>query len=135
MRLFFSDAVSSGFNKRKSLIKRHGASQPGDCGQEPPVSYSSLEYPVCHIVSQPFAAVSQLLSAREAVVSFGMAITLSEALGLVQHGQSKLRKRTLFLDCGFEPLHLGTFLQAHFSRRFPDEAADIRTGLYGDLEG
>jgi hypothetical protein len=39
-----------------------------------------------------------------------------------------------FLVCGFQPLHLATFLQGYFAARFPDEAAEIRTGLYGDLE-
>lgn len=62
-------------------------------------------------------------------------MTLSEALGLVQQQQDKARKRQLFLVCGFEPLHLRTFLAGHFALRFADEAADIRTGLYGDLEG
>jgi hypothetical protein len=37
--------------------------------------------------------------------------------------------------CGFEPLHLGTFLRGHFAQRFPDQAADLKTGLYGDLDG
>jgi FkbH-like protein len=41
----------------------------------------------------------------------------------------------MFIACGFELLHLGTFLQGYFVRRFPDEAADLETGLYGDLEG
>jgi FkbH-like protein len=62
-------------------------------------------------------------------------MTLSEALGLVQQQQDKARKRQLFLVCGFEPLHVRTFLAGHFAQRFADEAAEVRTGLYGDLEG
>jgi FkbH-like protein len=67
-------------------------------------------------------------------------MTLSEALGLVQKQSAlphadKERKRRVFLVCGFEPLHLRTFLQGHFAGRFPDEAVDVRTGLYGDIEG
>jgi FkbH-like protein len=62
-------------------------------------------------------------------------MTLSEALGLVQPQQDKTRKRRLFLACGFEPLHVRTFLAGHFAQRFTDEFADVRTGLYGDLEG
>jgi FkbH-like protein len=62
-------------------------------------------------------------------------MTLSEALGLVQQQRDKARKRRLFLVCGFEPLHLRTFLAGHFALSFADEAADLRTGLYGDLEG
>jgi FkbH-like protein len=62
-------------------------------------------------------------------------MTLSEALGLVQQQQDKARKRQLFLVCGFEPLHVRTFLAGHFAQRFADEAVELRTGLYGDLEG
>ena len=62
-------------------------------------------------------------------------MTLSEALGLVQQRQDELRRRRLFLVCGFEPFHLRTFLQGHFAQHFGDEAVDIETGLYGDLEG
>jgi len=62
-------------------------------------------------------------------------MTLAQALALVQERKEAIRKRELFLVCGFEPLHLGTFLQGHFAQRFPDEAADLKTGLYGDLDG
>ena len=62
-------------------------------------------------------------------------MTLGQALGLVQERKEVNRRRKIFLVCGFQPLHLGTFLQGHFAQRFPDEAADIQTGLYGDLEG
>ncbi len=61
-------------------------------------------------------------------------MTLGQALGLVQQQREKDRRRRIFLVCGFQPLHLGTLLQAHYAQRFPDEAADIQTGLYGDLE-
>jgi FkbH-like protein len=62
-------------------------------------------------------------------------MTLGEALGLVQQRKEAKRRRKIFLVCGFQPLHLETFLQGHLALRFPDEAADILTGLYGDLEG
>jgi FkbH-like protein len=62
-------------------------------------------------------------------------MTLAQALGLVRRQEQTIRKRRMFVVCGFEPLHLGTFLRGHFARRFPDEAADLETGLYGDLEG
>jgi FkbH-like protein len=62
-------------------------------------------------------------------------MTLSDALGLVRQQQDKVRKRQLFLVCGFEPLHLRTFLLGHLALRLPDEAAELRTGLYGDPEG
>lgn len=62
-------------------------------------------------------------------------MTLGQALGLIQQRKEASRRRNLFLVCGFQPLHLGTFLQGHFANRFPDEAAGIEPGLYGDLEG
>ena len=62
-------------------------------------------------------------------------MTLAQAVDLVRQQKEKLRKRRIFLVCGFEPLHLGTFLQGHVAQRFPDEASDLKTGLYGDLEG
>jgi FkbH-like protein len=61
-------------------------------------------------------------------------MTLGEALRLAQRTEVN-RRRRIFLVCGFQPLHLVTFLQGHFARRFPDEAVDIETGVYGDLEG
>ena len=61
-------------------------------------------------------------------------MTLGQALGVVQQRKEIGRRREIFLVCQFQPLHLETFLQAHFALRFPYEAADIRTGLYGDLE-
>jgi FkbH-like protein len=61
-------------------------------------------------------------------------MTLSEALGLVQQQKDRNRRRKIFLVCGFQPLHLRTLLQAHLIQRSPNEASDIQTGLYGDLE-
>lgn len=62
-------------------------------------------------------------------------MTLGQALGMIRQRKDVNRRRKVFLVCGFQPLHLGTFLQAHFAERFPETAADIQTGLYGDLEG
>lgn len=62
-------------------------------------------------------------------------MTLGQALGLVRERKEINRRRKIFLICGFQPLHLATLLQGHFALRFPDEGADIQTGLYGDLEG
>ena len=61
-------------------------------------------------------------------------MTFAQAVDLVRN-RSAARKRPISLVCGFEPLHLKTFLQAHFAQRFRDEAAEIATGLYGDLKG
>ncbi|MEO8051854.1 MAG: HAD-IIIC family phosphatase [Acidobacteriota bacterium] len=45
------------------------------------------------------------------------------------------RQRHVHLLCGFEPLHLATFLKAYLRLRFPGDAICVHTGLYGDLEG
>lgn len=41
----------------------------------------------------------------------------------------------VFLECGFTPLHLKTFLLAHLRQIFPDSRIAIEAGLYGDLRG
>ena len=41
----------------------------------------------------------------------------------------------MFLLCGFSPLHLQTFLEAHLRMQFPGRHFEIKTGLYGDLAG
>ena len=43
--------------------------------------------------------------------------------------------RSVFLACGFTPLHLKTFLAAHLRLRCPGERVEIKTGLYGNLSG
>jgi FkbH-like protein len=62
-------------------------------------------------------------------------MTLSHALALAQQRQGASRKLQIGLICGFEPLHLATFLRGHLAQRFEGESADFKTGLYGDLEG
>src|ERR1035438_3771429 len=42
---------------------------------------------------------------------------------------------SIFLACGFTPLHLETFLAAHLRILFPDHRIGITTGLFGDLIG
>lgn len=61
-------------------------------------------------------------------------MTLAQALQLLKNQKDVTRTRKLFLACGFEPLHLVTMLRAHFAARFPREAAEIETGLYGNVE-
>ena len=60
---------------------------------------------------------------------------LNEALKAAGAARELSVRRQLFLVCGFEPLHLPVFLQAHHVMRFPGHALDVRCGLYGDLEG
>jgi len=39
------------------------------------------------------------------------------------------------LACGFTPLHLLTFLNAHLRSQFPEHRVEIAAGLFGDLAG
>jgi FkbH-like protein len=59
---------------------------------------------------------------------------LGEALQIIGRsgGEQKIR---IHLLCSFTPLHLKTFIKGYLIMRFPDATVDVRTGLYGDLEG
>ncbi len=46
-----------------------------------------------------------------------------------------LRRSKVTLACGFTPLHLHTFLNAHLQVALPGNAVRITEGLYGDLCG
>lgn len=59
---------------------------------------------------------------------------LSEALQVVGQPAGE-RQRHIQLLCGFEPLHLATFVKAYLRLRFPGDTVCVHTGLYGDLEG
>ena len=60
---------------------------------------------------------------------------LLEALEIIKSAPpSSVSPLESYLACGFQPLHLATFLQAHLQQRFPQRAACLRTGLYGSLE-
>jgi FkbH-like protein len=64
-----------------------------------------------------------------------MGLKLNEALAALRTDGMVASRCELFLACGFQALHLATFLKAHFALRFPNQAADILEGLYGDLGG
>jgi FkbH-like protein len=64
-----------------------------------------------------------------------MAMKLNEALRAVAAARGLPIRHHLFLACGFEPLHLPVFLQAHYLARFPGSELGVISGLYGDLEG
>lgn len=62
-------------------------------------------------------------------------MTLAEALSIASRpGRSTENALSLGLCCGFEPLHLSTFLNAYTKAKL-DRAVDVRKGLYGDLWG
>jgi FkbH-like protein len=61
---------------------------------------------------------------------------LAEALKIVNAAASSDAEQfTVYLACGFLPLHLTTFLAAQLRARLPERAVEIQTGLYGDLPG
>lgn len=60
---------------------------------------------------------------------------LLEALEIVNGADANAPVRRFFLACGFTPLHLRTFLEAHLQLRSPDAKAALAAGLYGDLAG
>jgi FkbH-like protein len=61
---------------------------------------------------------------------------LIEALDIVKRGRTAPDEPlTVLLACGFQPLHLATFLGAHLQQQFPRRPIALRTGLYGDLAG
>jgi FkbH-like protein len=62
-------------------------------------------------------------------------VKLNEALQAAAAARELPVRERLFLVCGFEPLHLLTFLRAHYARQNPGLALDVSAGLYGDVEG
>jgi FkbH-like protein len=63
-------------------------------------------------------------------------MTLTEALRLVNSSRATgSAGAPVFLVCGFEPLHLATFVQAHVIEHRQGEYVDVVSGLFGDLPG
>jgi FkbH-like protein len=63
-------------------------------------------------------------------------MNLLDALELLKQPISEhASDRQVSLACGFTPLHLKTFLEAHLRLCFPKDRIEIGTGLYGDLAG
>jgi FkbH-like protein len=62
-------------------------------------------------------------------------MTLGQALAALNLSRQDASPSPLYLACGFQPLHLVTFLKAYFATRFHPRGLDVQTGLYGDLEG
>lgn len=61
---------------------------------------------------------------------------LMEALEVLQRPVNpELPALRLYLGCGFTPLDLATFAQAHARLRSPGRAVHLTGGLYGDLAG
>src|SRR4051812_16171463 len=62
-------------------------------------------------------------------------MTLGAALTLVSESRKHQASRKVALACGFQPLHLETFLGAYTAVRNPGYQAQTETGLYGDVPG
>src|SRR5271170_3907855 len=61
---------------------------------------------------------------------------LRQALELINEpANSQDEVKSFFLACGFSPLHMRTFFQAHLQIRFPRKKIEVRVDLYGDLAG
>src|SRR5262249_47992086 len=61
---------------------------------------------------------------------------LIEALKIVNAPpQQAAQREDVFIVCGFTPLHLQTFLEAHLLLRSPDRRVRVNSGLYGDVAG
>ncbi|HPD13613.1 MAG TPA: HAD-IIIC family phosphatase [Planctomycetota bacterium] len=60
---------------------------------------------------------------------------LLEALQALKKAPADGEPFVVALACGFEPLHLETFLAAHLQRAMPARRVAVRAGLYGDLAG
>jgi FkbH-like protein len=62
-------------------------------------------------------------------------VTLQQALALIQERKGRGEKRVHFLVCGFQPLHVATFLTAFLDQAHPESHFELETGLYGDFAG
>ena len=60
---------------------------------------------------------------------------ITEALKLVQAAAADAPPFKVTLACGFTPLHLHTFLNAHVQLALPNKVVRLTEGLYGDLCG
>lgn len=63
------------------------------------------------------------------------ALTITDALRILQAAPRSADPFHLVLVCGFTPLHLKTLIGAHIQRRLPQRLVQVETGLYGDLAG
>ena len=61
---------------------------------------------------------------------------LIEALELLRAREAQSTEVVaVFLACGFQPLHIQTFLAAEIAVRLPDRLPNVEVGLFGDLIG
>jgi FkbH-like protein len=71
------------------------------------------------------------------VITEGSPLTLREALVTINEAMASpgRTKFNVLLVCGFNPLHLQTFLHAHLKLRLAARSVELRVGLYDDFFG
>jgi len=62
-------------------------------------------------------------------------MTLNQALAVIKSKKGQSPTRTHYLACGFEPLHLATFLRAYLLEMLAGDDVALLHGIYGDLYG
>lgn len=60
-------------------------------------------------------------------------LSLAQALRSGTQSEDASCSASIYLACGFTPLHLPTFLKAHACIRFPHTPLSIQTGIFDDL--
>jgi len=70
-------------------------------------------------------------------VSTTLHMTLNQALAIIKNSKRESGVAGIhYLVCGFEPLHLATFLRAHLLERIAEpKSVEVHHGIYGDLRG
>ena len=63
------------------------------------------------------------------------AMTLNQALAVVNSKKVRGLRQVHYLACGFEPLHLSVLLRAYLLTALPNDDVEIAHGVYGDLRG
>ncbi len=66
---------------------------------------------------------------------FPTTVTLNQALAVINSRKGQGPQRCHYLACGFQPLHLATFLRAHLFELLPGDDVELLHGAYGDLRG
>jgi FkbH-like protein len=63
------------------------------------------------------------------------AMTLNQALTIINSRRESRGGGAYYLACGFEPLHLTTLLRAHLLQSQKEQNLEVQQGVYGDLRG
>ena len=76
------------------------------------------------------------LAARHRILKYVLEMKLIEALEIIRRKQRvEAQAFRVGLVCGFTPLHIQTFLNAHLQLVLPESRVEVSPGLYGDFWG